>query len=54
MADVKGGDLLASEMVFPHYQFWLNYYILIKINFSYPDSYDEKLIFIAIPIGAKT
>ena len=24
-----------------------------KLNYIYPDSYDEKLLFIAIPIGAK-
>ena len=28
MADFQGGDILACETIFPHYQFWLNYYIL--------------------------
>ena len=53
MADVQGGDLLAHEMIFPHSQFWLNYYLLNKSNFIYLDSYGEKLRFIAIPIVAK-
>ena len=53
MEDEQGGDLLAREMIFPHSQFWLNYYIPKKLNYIYPDSYDEKLLFIAIPIGAK-
>ena len=52
IADNQGGDLLACEMIFPHSQFWLSYYIL-KINYIYPDSYGEKIQFIAIPIGAK-
>ena len=52
MADVQGGDILACEMIFPHSQFWLNYYIQ-KINFIYPDSNNEKLRFISIPNGEK-
>ena len=32
MEDFQGGDLLAREIISPHYQFWLNYYILKKLT----------------------
>ena len=32
MIDVQGDDILALEMIIPHSQFWLNYYIQKKLT----------------------
>ena len=47
MSDFQGGDILASEMSFSTWSILDE----LQINFIYPDSYNEKLQFIAIPIG---
>ena len=54
MSDFQGGDILASEMSFSTLSVLDKLLHTKKINFIYPDSYDEELRFIDIPIGEKS
>ena len=54
MSDFQGGDILASELSFSTLSVLDKLLHTKKINFIYPDSYNEKLRFIAIPIRSKS
>ena len=54
MSDFQGGDILASEMIFSTLSVLAKLLRTKKINNIYPDSYNEKLRFIDIPIRAKS
>ena len=54
MSDFQGGDILAREMSFSTLSVLAKLLHTKKINNIYPDSYNEKLRFIDIPIRSKS